>query len=1508
MTPLISTWTLFPQVMATSCPKCPTVSKPRALLTRNRNTTVIDLTSAGSKKRRVGEGSVSYVGDYDKTFTFDSTASAPVKLDKNDWIHVRQVQEYLGRVKALLPCGHHDDFSKSDLVAVVRYGSSISIQLEGEILATKSVGSNSPLSTSCGVALFETIAVVAEAKQAILKTRFWSDKTEGSIYLQFDVYLHSTVFSKDLSLSEPIRPDRQDLIRELFPLPTLGHFSGDAILDLYGNLAPNVPQSDPPASIQPDELLPQLLPFQRRSVSWLLTRESAELIDSDVEGLGHGGVDDRTPSMSQRLPLTWERVTTISGAICVANEDLIGPESGPRGGILAEEMGLGKTVEMLALILLHKRKLSSAVEDEEEDKIANKTSILSGRDTSPPLGLIASAATLIITPPSILHQWASEIENHAPTLRVFIYVDEEHKSISAEDLAAYDVVVTTYPTLAKEINYTQQYERPRRFERQYIPRQSPFVKIHWWRVCLDEAQMIEGTTVSQAAAMTLLVPRVMSWAISGTPIRRHIEDLHSLLQFLKQDPLASQKRLWKMLISPRFRPLFVSCFQRIMHRHAKRDVAHELVLLEQHRLVYGIQFSDIERAHYSDMWDECLQECNLEGQADLEKMQSWLGRLRQTSCHPQIGSWTKSLLGNKDVHTIDTVLGIMLRKVAGQINSKERSMLALTVKRAILNIHIENTPEALVLLEEVADDLEDRVRFWKNKVGQIASKRKGRAVVHNNDQKDDDTEELAHLSSLSLRSTSRVAAAVEDKDGVENASVRYRDWVEQQYRVLFFMGAQYSDLGLVDKGSDCHRRANAIRERMVADPLRKFQEVVGSVMEHMHDIILERESRMLQPQIFGAQTSTLNKMCLQFKSLVQLMNIQLVLLEEWRSTLLEALLQPLEDRVSNDGSELTIDSYEAELTVHAYLHNYSRLIFFRKDLLTGGPSAISAFVRDATTKKVHDVMATERDGRASKRQKIPVKRPEDEQESVDSRLENEMFKAVSPTLSFTFKTVLATLESVAVTGSSSSEDKQRAGRQASQLKTLLEEHLGIGVFLEKELAQLQVLASARSLYNQQIQAISDTTLFVDSKNPKADIRQCLQEEAELKNEISKLKSRQTYLDHIAATTIPSTNLQEGGEDNEGNTCLICSDSYQYGLLTECGHVFCETCLEHWTKTHSKCPSCKSLISRTKLTRVTMVQSSALSSSAIKNPLPEGVPSLEAFHNALATGKQNPGAIHEVPSAITKIRIEEGYGSKIDSLVRHIRFLIQADPSVKCLVFSQWSRLLQLISESLVLNQIGHVRLDGGGGGTANKFAVQEFKKSTDKHVFMLHAKSQSAGLTLIQATHVFICEPLVNPALLAQAVSRVHRIGQIKETFVHYYLIQDSVEIPCFELFERKIAATAASRSTVNKACGRKDKKSSNATTSSSVVVIDDEEDNKENVIESKPNSLDPSTVTTASIGVDSQKGQYSAEQVLEDDLQYCFQTQLGMMKSLTKQMTRTENEPQLKETLEPMILDDAIP
>lgn len=66
--------------------------------------------------------------------------------------------------------------------------------------------------------------------------------------------------------------------------------------------------------------------------------------------------------------------------------------------------------------------------------------------------------------------------------------------------------------------------------------------------------------------------------------------------------------------------------------------------------------------------------------------------------------------------------------------------------------------------------------------------------------------------------------------------------------------------------------------------------------------------------------------------------------------------------------------------------------------------------------------------------------------------------------------------------------------------------------------------------------------------------------------------------------------------------------------------------------------------------------------------------------------------------------------------------------------------------------------------------------------FFLHAKAHSSGLNLVNATHVFLCEPLINTAIELQVIARVHRIGQHSPTCVWMYLVEDTVEKSIYDI------------------------------------------------------------------------------------------------------------------------------
>ncbi len=62
----------------------------------------------------------------------------------------------------------------------------------------------------------------------------------------------------------------------------------------------------------------------------------------------------------------------------------------------------------------------------------------------------------------------------------------------------------------------------------------------------------------------------------------------------------------------------------------------------------------------------------------------------------------------------------------------------------------------------------------------------------------------------------------------------------------------------------------------------------------------------------------------------------------------------------------------------------------------------------------------------------------------------------------------------------------------------------------------------------------------------------------------------------------------------------------------------------------------------------------------------------------------------------------------------------------------------------------------------------------------LHAGAR--GLNLTEATHVFLIEPQMDAAVEAQAVARVHRIGQLNETHVHRFVVRDSIEQVVYDM------------------------------------------------------------------------------------------------------------------------------
>jgi E3 ubiquitin-protein ligase SHPRH len=180
-------------------------------------------------------------------------------------------------------------------------------------------------------------------------------------------YVLQAIDGRNLSKRDvAIKEDAQRrLLAFLFPpsdrdIPRVAHPSDTGSTDipfLYSILtpAPCLSSTIAEEGMQPSSLLPTLLPFQRRSVGWMLEREG-KCVTSDGIIVPKSSVADPKNSSS---PLFWDKIELGEGDIWYIHRltgtlsSELPEEECPPGGILAEEPGLGKTLECIALVLLN---------------------------------------------------------------------------------------------------------------------------------------------------------------------------------------------------------------------------------------------------------------------------------------------------------------------------------------------------------------------------------------------------------------------------------------------------------------------------------------------------------------------------------------------------------------------------------------------------------------------------------------------------------------------------------------------------------------------------------------------------------------------------------------------------------------------------------------------------------------------------------------------------------------------------------------------------------------------------------------------------------------------------------------------------------------------------------------------------------------------------------------------------------------------------------------------------
>jgi hypothetical protein len=167
------------------------------------------------------------------------------------------------------------------------------------------------------------------------------------------------------------------------------------------------------------------------------------------------------------------------------------------GGCLADDMGLGKSIQLLALLVQERTGLSSR---------------RSKRWPGP---------TLLICPMSVVGNWEHEAARFSPQLEVLVHHGRERHTGKELARAAKraDLVLTTYQTAARD--------------------HEALAEIGWQRVVLDEAQHIKNPAAKQSRAIRS-IPAPCRLALTGTPVENRLSELWSIMDFCNPGLLGSQ--------------------------------------------------------------------------------------------------------------------------------------------------------------------------------------------------------------------------------------------------------------------------------------------------------------------------------------------------------------------------------------------------------------------------------------------------------------------------------------------------------------------------------------------------------------------------------------------------------------------------------------------------------------------------------------------------------------------------------------------------------------------------------------------------------------------------------------------------------------------------------------------------------------------------------------------------------------------------------------------------------
>ncbi|CAH0480138.1 unnamed protein product [Peronospora belbahrii] len=358
----------------------------------------------------------------------------------------------------------------------------------------------------------------------------------------------------------------------------------------------------------------KLRDHQKQALRWMLWRENQSR-DGTGEQESNNSIWEERQFRSKRSYY----VNPFEKSASLARPKPLAP---CLGGILADDMGMGKTMMMLSLIAYQKH-----VGEETLDKVTYSKRA-KGKETG---------KTLVVCPLSLLHQWKNEaLERFLPnTLSIYVYYGEDRSSYIKLDTSSFsksDIVLTTFGVLSAEFG-----------------KSGLVTTTEWNRVILDEAHSIKNKATGYFKTCSAL-KATHRWCLTGTPIQNALDDVFSLLCFLEYHPWC-RVAWWKRVITKPYEDgddvstlgRLKAILTPILLRRTKhsRDKQGNMILQlpPKHIDLVKLEFSPDERAFYQAVYDKSRAEFNGfvasgAAKANYIAILALLLRLRQACDHP----------------------------------------------------------------------------------------------------------------------------------------------------------------------------------------------------------------------------------------------------------------------------------------------------------------------------------------------------------------------------------------------------------------------------------------------------------------------------------------------------------------------------------------------------------------------------------------------------------------------------------------------------------------------------------------------------------------------------------------------------------------------------------------------------------------------------------------------------------------------------------------------------------